>query len=72
MFAGIRGKGASQAWWLTSLAMERHDMDHTNWAVGAVDCYKCFDQIARPLLYRLLLEGGFPSRVLRVLSLIHI
>ena len=62
MYAGLPGRGASQAWFDTSLEVERFDMESTEWALGCVDCYKCFDQIVRPLLFRLLLEGGFPPR----------
>ena len=31
--------------------------------VGAVDVYKCFDQIQRQVLYRTMKEAGMPARV---------
>ena len=38
---------------------------------GAVDIYKCFDQICRPLLHRVMSLSGFPPALLRTYQNFH-
>ena len=64
MYAGVEGRVADDAAYSTAVLMEwrkAHGVEHTG---GAADIYKCFDQILRPLLYRILKEAGVPERVL--------
>ena len=39
-------------------------MNNTHFTGGAADIPKCFDQIRRPLVYRILDEAGMPKRIL--------
>ena len=71
MYAGVPGKGASQAWWETALRAELAQAVAEPWAVGCVDCYKCFDQIQSPLLYHALARAGFPVPVLSAYARFH-
>eukprot|EP00973_Karenia_brevis_P055426 7705302-Karenia_brevis.AAC.1 len=64
MFAGIQGVGASEAWYSTSLELELAMLTKTPMIGGALDLFKCFDQIMRPLLYALLMLAGLPSQIL--------
>ena len=64
MFAGIEGFGADDAWWETALTMEHHRVTNTPFSGGASDIYKCFDQIARPLQYRIADAAGLPHPIL--------
>ena len=64
MFGGLRGAGADDAWYSTSLEAE-HAILHDLPLVGAIaDLYKCFDQIIRGLLYALLAMAGLPPQIL--------
>ena len=64
MFAGVPARGASQGWWEAALRAEMADVYDEPWALACVDCYKCFDQVQRGLLYHALAVGGFPVGVL--------
>eukprot|EP00973_Karenia_brevis_P045649 6322247-Karenia_brevis.AAC.1 len=55
MFAGIQGRSAEDAWYLTSLDSEHSQVFNEEFIGGALDLYKCFDQIIRLLLYCVLL-----------------
>ena len=48
----------------TALRNELSRLCHDNVAGGSVDIFKCFDQINRPLLYRVALKACMPRRVL--------
>ena len=65
MFAGVEGFGADDAWWETALTLEQDQLNNTNYSTGAADIYKCFDQLARPLLYHLMQVAGMPPRVIQ-------
>ena len=56
--------GAEDAWWRTSLEHEVARLQGKEITGGSADIYKCFDQIQRRLLKRLLEESGFPQRIL--------
>ena len=51
MHAGVPEQGAEQAWWQLSLGVENWRSQQTQATGGATDIYKCFDQIARPLIH---------------------
>ena len=54
-------RGGHGAWWATAFEVESFDLEGTRWAMGSVDCYKCFDQVVRPRLYALLLKARGPA-----------
>ena len=60
----IGGKGAQDAWLMTSLKAELARLEGKNISGGSIDIYKCFDQINRDLLFRLACEAGMPKRIL--------
>jgi hypothetical protein len=60
----ISGKGAQDAWLLTSLKVELARLEGRDVTGGSIDIYKCFDQINRELLHSLAVEAGMPKRVL--------
>eukprot|EP00973_Karenia_brevis_P034530 4763372-Karenia_brevis.AAC.1 len=47
MFAGIPGRSAEDAWYLTGLEAEAAQVHHEEFIGGALDLFKCFDQIVR-------------------------
>ena len=64
MFGGVQGVGAAEAWYTTALDIE-HALTHSVPLVGgALDLFKCFDQILRPLLYEILRISGLPEPIL--------
>ena len=65
MYAGVQGRGAQDAWYLTAIDLE-HAFVATDTPVtgGAVDIYKWFDQIIRPVVYRVASLAGMPRSVL--------
>ena len=60
MFAGFVGLGTEDAWYETALEIERHRLNNTPHSGSATDIWKCFDQINRPLLYRIATTAGLP------------
>ena len=66
--AGVPGKTAQDAWYTESILMEYARLNNIDLAGAGVDIYKCFDQVLRPLLYKLLEEAGFPKRILQAYS----
>ena len=71
LFAGIPGRGAEDAWWLTSFTIEVARLCGYALTGGAVDIFKCFDQISRALLGKLLLLGGFPPSIWKAYEKFH-
>ena len=71
LFAGIPGRSAEDAWWLTSFTIEVARLCGYAFTGGAVDIFKCFDQISRVLLGRLLLMGGFPPAIWKAYEKFH-
>ena len=64
MFAGAPGRGADDAWFSTGVWAELRRIEGTPFGGFAVDIFKCFDQVQRPLLTTLLRLGGFPPPLL--------
>ena len=65
MLAGVEGKGAEDAAYATALLVEWCNLTKTEFSGGPADIYKCFDQIVRPLLQKVLEFAGMPREVLR-------
>ena len=64
MYSGLPGVGAQDAWYDMAMQIENAQFQQHNVTGGAVDMHKCFDQVVRPLLYWLLLLGGFRPAIL--------
>ena len=64
IFAGVQGKGAEQAWYSTALLVEEARLRGINYTGGAADVWKCFDQIQRPMVYKLARMAGMSEKVL--------
>ena len=64
MFAGVDNASAEDAWYETALKLEQYQLLNKQFAGSAADIYKCFDQISRPLLYRLARTAGIPPKIL--------
>ena len=65
MFGGSPGRSALDASWLTSLQLEHHKSTHEHMTSLSIDIYKCFDQICRPVLARILTRLGAPHSCLQ-------
>ena len=63
MYAGIEGRGAQEAAYNTAVMTEWARLRGMDFVGGAADIYKCFDQLLRPLINRVLEEGGMPARI---------
>ena len=65
MYAGVQGRGALDAWYSTAMDMEEaFVVNDTAVTGGAVDIHKCFDQILRPVVYKIAALAGMPRGVL--------
>ena len=64
MYGGMQGVGASEAWFATSIEVQWSLVSKIPLIGGALDLFKCFDQIMRPLLYAVLRIAGLPTQVL--------
>ena len=64
MFAGLPDRSADDAWFHTSIEVEEAKMTNTTIIGGAVDLFKCFDQLIRLIIYAILIIAGLPTRVL--------
>ena len=65
MFAGIPGRGAEDAWWLTSLGLEDTMLGNNPITGGGADIRKRFDAIVRQLVYLMLWIAGCPPGINR-------
>ena len=64
MYAGVKGRGAQGAWYTTAMDLEKAFVaDGTTLTGGAVDIYKCFDQVRREVVHRLLEAAGMPKQI---------
>ena len=63
--AGTPGKGAADAWMNTAIDLEEAKAKLQKIAGGSIDVYKCFDQLNKPLIFKLAKEAGMPDRVLQ-------
>ena len=68
MYAGMKGRGAEQAWFGLSLEIEKANVEDLPTNLAIIDLSKAFDHIPRQLLYRILRRGGFPTRFLAAYS----
>ena len=64
MYAGVPGCGAEMAWWHASLLREDAFHDERAAIAGALDIFKCFDQIVPLLVEVTLSPAGCPGRSL--------
>ena len=64
MYAGIKGRGAEDAWIGTALDIEEAEARGLNCTGGAADIYKCFDQLDREVIYMMAERGGMQLQVL--------
>ena len=64
IFGGIQGFGADEAWYSTAIDLEWALTSCTLVVGGALDLFKCFGQILRPLLYMVLRLAGLPEEIL--------
>eukprot|EP00973_Karenia_brevis_P055130 7666161-Karenia_brevis.AAC.1 len=64
MFAGLPGRSAEDAWYLTALDVESSLISDVHLVGGALDLYKCFDQVIRSMMYVILLLSGIPLPIL--------
>ena len=64
MFAGVADRAADDAWYLTGLEVEMANLDHICLVGGAVDLFKCFDQLMRLIIYIVLMIAGMPDEIL--------
>jgi hypothetical protein len=58
------GLGADAAWWHSAVELELAQLQDKTIVGGSLDIKKAFDQLQRPLLKSLLIEAGFPPRLL--------
>ena len=64
MYAGVQGRGAQDAWYSTAQEMEEAYVDRHTISGGAVDIHKCFDQIPRPVVYKVAEAAGMSTKFL--------
>ena len=64
IYAGIEGKGANDVADATAIEIEYCRLRGLTYIGGAVDIYKCFDQVRREIVHRLLNEAGLPPGIL--------
>ena len=64
MFGGVQGVGAEEAWYSMAIDFEFAIVQGIPLVGGALDLFKCFDQVLRPLLYAVLRLAGLPEPVL--------
>eukprot|EP00969_Alexandrium_andersonii_P053039 2330348-Alexandrium_andersonii.AAC.1 len=71
MLACGSGTAADTGWWVTAARCEHARLTGDDFAVGAVDIYKCHDQVVRLLAAFLALSAGFPPGILRAYMQFH-
>lgn len=64
MYTGIPPRGAEEAWMDTAIYLEEHLLEGTPVSLGAIDIYKCLDQLVRPLIYALAGKAAMPAHML--------
>ena len=64
MYAGVPERAASEASWLLSHHLELAKLQGRQMVGLSVDLFKCFDQLSRPLLYRIAQRLGAPCGLL--------
>ena len=63
IYAGVAGKGAADAAYATAIEIEYCRLTGKQYTGGAADIDKCFDQIRRPIVYKLLEAAGMPMQI---------
>ena len=58
IYAGIRGQGANDAAYATAVEIEYCRVHKISYTGGAADIFKCFDQIRREIVYKVLKEAS--------------
>ena len=71
MFAGVPDRSASDAWYLTGLEVEEATVLNKCLVGGAVDLFKCFDQVRAGAGLRVIGQGGMPDTHHRSLPELH-
>ncbi len=61
-------KGAFGGWYKTAIFLEQAIASNLLVAGGAIDIYKCFDQLNRQLIYTRAKQAGMPARILQAYS----
>ena len=64
MFAGVENLSAQEAWYHTSLLIEHARISGEPVAGATIDIFKCFDQVPRELLYRIIEAAGCPKQLI--------
>ena len=64
MFAGVPGKGATDAWHEVLTTLEVCKLEDQGYCGGVADIAKFFDQIKRAMLYQVAAAAGMPTGVL--------
>lgn len=64
MHAGVSQQGSVDVWYIALTDSEEVKLDETPFCVGVADILKVFDQIIRPIVYRLARCAGMPLKVL--------
>ena len=64
IYAGVEGQGANDAAYATAVEIETCRLAGVNYSGGAADIFKCFDQIQRPIVYRIMEMAGMPKSIL--------
>ena len=65
MYAGVPERGAVDAWHAVLTKVESMKLDDRNYCGGVADIAKFFDQVRRPLLYKMAEAAGMPPNALR-------
>ena len=64
IYAGIEGQGANDAAYATAIEIENCRLQGIDYSGGAADIFKCFDQVRREIVYKLMEETGIPKGIL--------
>ena len=64
----MKGKGHGDAAYATAIEIETCRLLGMQYTGGAADIFKCFDQIQRPIVYRIMQLAGSPRGVLKAYS----
>ena len=61
--SGMPGKGAMDGWYYTAFYNELSTVSNNRVSGGSIDIYKCFDQLNKPLIYKLAKKAGMPLKI---------
>ena len=65
MYAGTGECGAEDAWYDAAVQFETWELGGESYVGGTTDIIKCFDQVNRQLLHRVLTRMGLPEDILQ-------